>query len=131
MPGDLIRNLVAFQNVLQACDPDTETFHGSEKDKDFILSVGMAMNEPFSTDDFQNCLEFEIFFEGGFFKGGLLLEAIIFEGGVKTVFEESFDAHTRLRKASDVFVSPVGLFHVFSQGEFDPRGSSFHDEIHG
>ena len=38
----------------------------------------------------------------------------------ETVFIENRDSHARLRKASGAFITPIGLFDVFSQRELDP-----------
>ena len=58
MPSDLVRNLVTFQNVLEAGDPDSEAFHGSQEYQDLVLPVGMAMNEPLASNDLQDRLQF-------------------------------------------------------------------------
>ncbi len=40
-------------------------------------------------------------------------------GGDEAIGDERFDAHAGLRKTGFVFFAPVGLFHVFAEGEFD------------
>src|SRR5438552_11555408 len=53
----------------------------------------------------------------------------IFLGGGEAVGNESAHAHARLRKTGGESISPVGLLHVFPEGEFDAGRSSLKNQL--
>ena len=67
MAGDLVRYLVAFQNVLEAGDFDPETFHGAQENQNLVLSVGVAMNESLTPHDLEDRIQFQIPWDRGCF----------------------------------------------------------------
>ena len=79
----------------------------------------MAVNPAFALKDFGQGIEFQVLADGRL--GGLtdLLSPQVFLGGRETVGHEGGHPHPSLGKSLGVFVAPVGLLNVFSQGEFD------------
>ena len=50
-------DLVAFQHVLKGAYLHPEAFHQAKKDQDFVLPVGVTMDESLALNNFTNGLE--------------------------------------------------------------------------
>ena len=121
--GDFVGDFVAFEDVLEAGDFDVERFHRAEERDDFVLPVGVAVNPALAEEDFAEGFEFEVAADGRAAVFFLAVEGFeILARGGETVVHEGGDAHAGLREARGVFGSPVGLLHVFAEGEFYAGG---------
>ena len=100
-----IRDFISLKNVLERADLDLELSRHAEEREDFILPVGMAMDESFAAQDFRDRFELKIapHRQARFlFQRGLVLLR-----GAKPVPHDLFDAHPRLRIARLKLVAPV------------------------
>ena len=125
--GNFVGHLVALQYMLQGADFDAETFHGSQKYENFVLSIGVTMDEPLASDDFQDCLQFQI----SPLRRSIALLSLpdsvaVLAGGGEAVGEKRFHSHSRLRETRGVLVTPIGLLDVFSEGELDATWGLLH-----
>ena len=126
VPGNFVGYLVAFQNVLEAADPHAEALHGAQENKNFVLSVRVAMNESFAFDDFHDRLQFQVPPDWRDLACSSFKELrSVLTGRGETVREKGFDPHSGLGETRGVFVPPVGLLDVFPEGEFDPARGGF------
>ena len=129
--GDLVGHLVAFEDVLEGGDADVEGLHGAEEGEDFVLAIGVAMDEAGALEDLGEGLEFEVATRGGGLLPGIapaLPFGGVVAGGGEAVDVEGAHAHARLGEAGRVAVAGVGLLHVLAEGELDAGGGVREDE---
>lgn len=89
------------------------------------------MDEAVAAENFTECFKFEV--AAWFFFFGRILPMsparLVSSGGGEAICHEGWHAHAALWKASDSILAPIGLFHVFAQGELDPGRSALKLEI--
>ena len=93
--------------MLEAADPHAEALHGAQENKNFVLSVRVAMNEPFAFDDFHDRLQFQVSSDRRDLACSSFKELrSVLKGRGETVREKGFDPHPGLRETRGVFVPP-------------------------
>ena len=117
--GHHVGDFVALENVLQRADLDLELARHAQERQNFILSIGMAMDQSLAAQDFGDRLQLEIAPN----RQALFLfqRCIVFLGRAKTVAHDLLDAHARLWVTRIEFVAPVRLLNVFAEREFHSR----------
>ncbi len=97
----------------------------AKQHEDLVLTVAVAVDEPFALEDLRERLELEV--DAGRHGAGLLvlrkrrvahLLLPIPTRGLEVVVEERFDAHARLR------IAAAWTHHVLAEGELDAVGAS-------
>ena len=54
MAGNFICDFISLQYMLQTAHPYAKAFHRTQENEYFILTVGMAVNKPFPSNDFKD-----------------------------------------------------------------------------
>ena len=65
MLRNLIGQLIPFQHMLEAADLHAELLHQAQQHQDFILAIGVAVNQVPAFEDFTCGFEFEVTSGGG------------------------------------------------------------------
>ena len=60
MGGDFLRDLVAFEDVLEGADLETVVVGDMDEHEDFILPVAVGVDETFAIENFDERIEFEV-----------------------------------------------------------------------
>ena len=85
------------------------------------------MDEPLASDDFQDCLELQIPpLRRSIALLSLPKSVAVLAGGGEAVGEEGLHSHPGLWETRGIFVTPIGLLDVFSEGELDPARRLLH-----
>ena len=96
---DDLCDLVCFEPVLEGADFESKLFGESAEHEDFVLAVGVAMDEAFAGEDLGEGFEFEV-------APSIMIECVFACFG-EAIAHEGFYAHSCLWVAGCVFVSPV------------------------
>ena len=118
-----IGHLVAFENMLKRTNLDTEVIERPDQCEDLVLPITVAVNPTIPVDDFGN--RFKLKIASGWQTLSTLIPSfpcrVILFCRMKFISHDLLDAHTSLGIAGGVFISPVGLFDIFTEREFDSR----------
>ena len=120
--GDFVSHLVAFEDVLQRADPDTEFLHRAHEGEYFILPIRVAVNPALALDDLPERLQLKVAsrWRTAFFSEATPLAIVLPRGG-ESVFVKHRNAHPGLWEPGVFVVAPVGLLHIFAKRELDAR----------
>ena len=132
MRRNLIRYFVGFQTVLQRANPHPKPLHQPEQHQDFILTIGVGMDQAPALDDFTDGFKFKVAARNQAASRPVSFPVLeIVSGGGEAVGDKGLHPHAGLRKARCDMIAPVGLFWIFAQREFDPRRSVAENQILG